>query len=305
MEAVEGRKKRESKEEDEDERRKGGRRGGSKPQYLGASCIRITKVKVPAAVEIGGAAELDCEWEREGDTMYSIKWYQGSTEFYRYTPSAQKQIQIFEPTTLDVDRARSSGGSVRVANITVEAEGPFHCEVSAEGPTFHTASDSAKMWVVALPNQGPIVNGVKGHYQVRDWVDLTCISPRSRPAPRLTFTINGSPASEGWLEKQKTTRGGEGRSISSLRLRFSLLPRLLQEGRALVTCLAEIPKLWQRETQVALSTRPSYQASVRGTTDGGGAGGGGGGDGGSSSLLFLLLLLLLLLFSQRHLLTWA
>ncbi|XP_045137567.1 uncharacterized protein LOC123519905 isoform X6 [Portunus trituberculatus] len=271
MEAVEGRKKRESKEEDEDERRKGGRRGGSKPQYLGASCIRITKVKVPAAVEIGGAAELDCEWEREGDTMYSIKWYQGSTEFYRYTPSAQKQIQIFEPTTLDVDRARSSGGSVRVANITVEAEGPFHCEVSAEGPTFHTASDSAKMWVVALPNQGPIVNGVKGHYQVRDWVDLTCISPRSRPAPRLTFTINGSP-----------------------------------EGRALVTCLAEIPKLWQRETQVALSTRPSYQASVRGTTDGGGAGGGGGGDGaGSSSLLFLLLLLLLLLFSQRHLLTWA
>ncbi|XP_045137549.1 uncharacterized protein LOC123519905 isoform X4 [Portunus trituberculatus] len=206
MEAVEGRKKRESKEEDEDERRKGGRRGGSKPQYLGASCIRITKVKVPAAVEIGGAAELDCEWEREGDTMYSIKWYQGSTEFYRYTPSAQKQIQIFEPTTLDVDRARSSGGSVRVANITVEAEGPFHCEVSAEGPTFHTASDSAKMWVVALPNQGPIVNGVKGHYQVRDWVDLTCISPRSRPAPRLTFTINGSPKG-GWRNRRQQEEG--------------------------------------------------------------------------------------------------
>ncbi|KAK8372445.1 hypothetical protein O3P69_019808, partial [Scylla paramamosain] len=126
----------------------------------GALCIRITRVKVPTTVEIGGAASLECEWEREGDTMYSIKWYQGSTEFYRYTPSSQKQVQIFEPTTLDVDltnpcvltsfkqRDKSSGGRVRVANVTMEAEGPFHCEVSAEGPTFHTASDSAKMWVV-------------------------------------------------------------------------------------------------------------------------------------------------------------
>ena len=57
---------------------------------------------MPSTVEVGGGAELDCEWE-QGDTMYSIKWYQGSTEFYRFTPSALRQVQIFEPNTLDVD----------------------------------------------------------------------------------------------------------------------------------------------------------------------------------------------------------
>lgn len=45
-------------------------------------------------------------------------------------------------------RTGSRGGTVRVANITTAAEGPFYCEVSAEGPTFHTASDTANMKVV-------------------------------------------------------------------------------------------------------------------------------------------------------------
>lgn len=252
----------------------------------GGQCIRITRVTVPQTVEVGGAAELDCEWEQEGDTMYSIKWYQGSNEFYRYTPSTQHQVQIFDPTTLDVDRDKSWGGSVRVANITLQAEGQFHCEVSAEAPTFHTASDSAKMRVVALPEGGPAVTGLKGHYQVGDWVDLTCTSPTSRPPPTLSFTINGRPATEGWVEKQKNIKTSGGRSRSSLRLRFSLLSRLLQDGSALVTCRAEILGVWRRETQVSLTTRPSYQASVTG-----GDGDGGGGGGGTKitvSLLFLI-----------------
>ncbi|XP_050689032.1 uncharacterized protein LOC126981638 [Eriocheir sinensis] len=262
----------------------------------GGGCIRITRVRVPPTVEVGGAAELDCEWEQEGDVMYSIKWYQGSNEFYRYTPSTPRQVQIFDPDTLDVDADKSWGGSVRVSNITLQAEGPFHCEVSAEAPTFHTASDSARMRVVALPEGGPVVTGVKGHYQVGDWVDLTCSAPTSRPPPTLSYTINGTPATPGWVEKQKNLRASGGRSNSSLRLRFSLLSRLLEEGSARVTCVAEVPGLWRREARVALSTRPSYQASVRGGGGGGGGTSGGGAvvKGTSSSLPFLLLVLLFL-----------
>lgn len=68
-------------------------------------------------------------------------------------------------------------------------------------------------------------------------------------------------------------RASGGRSNSSLRLRFSLLARLLEEGSARVTCVADVAGLWRREAQVSLSTRPSYQASVRGGGGGGASGG--------------------------------
>ncbi|XP_050714121.1 junctional adhesion molecule 2A-like isoform X3 [Eriocheir sinensis] len=165
----------------------------------GAGSIRITSVKVPPLVKVGSEAELKCEWEEEKDQMYSVKWYQGNHEFYRYTPTASRRTQIFDPNTLDVVRTGSEGGTVRVANITTAAEGPFHCEVSAEGPTFHTASDTANMRVVEPPKGGPEVTGARQQYQVGDKVELTCTSRKSRPAATLSFTINARQVSRNWL----------------------------------------------------------------------------------------------------------
>ncbi|XP_045124051.1 uncharacterized protein LOC123512003 [Portunus trituberculatus] len=165
----------------------------------GAAGIRITRVSVPPLVRAGGEAELSCEWESESDQMYSVKWYQGSHEFYRYTPTASRPIQIFDPPTLDVESGGSWAGTVRVANVTAAAEGPFHCEVSAEGPTFHTASEMASMKVVDLPEGGPEVKGARQQYQVGDIVELTCTSRKSRPPTALSFTINSMPAAPDWL----------------------------------------------------------------------------------------------------------
>ncbi|KAK8386406.1 hypothetical protein O3P69_010818 [Scylla paramamosain] len=230
----------------------------------GGVTIRITRVKVPPTLEVGGAGELECVWEEERDHIYSIKWYQGPHEFYRYTPTAPQPVQIFDPPTLDVDRERSWEGIVRVANVSLAAEGLFHCEVSADAPTFHTASDSASMKVVDLPDAAPLIKGVRVQYLPSDWVDLTCTSGRSRPAVTLAFTLNGAPVSESWLEPPENVKDQDGLTTSSLRLRFSLQSSLLREGEGHVTCVAEIPNSYRQETHAVLTTRPPYHASVLG-----------------------------------------
>nr|XP_027227271.1 uncharacterized protein LOC113819220 [Penaeus vannamei] len=69
-----------------------------------ATSIRITKVKVPNSIEVGSHGDLYCEWDEGQDQMYSVKWYQGANEFYRYTPAAKDPIQVFDLVSLDVDR---------------------------------------------------------------------------------------------------------------------------------------------------------------------------------------------------------
>ncbi|XP_042873988.1 uncharacterized protein LOC122254385, partial [Penaeus japonicus] len=227
------------------------------------SAIRITRVKVPDLLRVGDGGDLDCIWETEKDEMYSIKWYQDAHEFYRYTPSSRDPIQIFDTPTLDVDREGSWGGSVRIANVTLAAEGSFHCEVSADAPTFHTASDTAHIKIVDLPDNKPVIQGMKPQYLPGDWVDLTCISRKSKPAPRLSFWINSEPALAGWQEPQENQKDSNGLFTSGLRLRFSLLPRLLEQGDVRVVCVAEIDGIYNGTSKALLSTSPRYQASVR------------------------------------------
>ncbi|KAK8718899.1 hypothetical protein OTU49_014378, partial [Cherax quadricarinatus] len=246
-----------------------------------------TRVSVPAMLEVGGNGDLDCSWEEDTDHMYSIKWYQGAHEFYRYTPTFRNPIQVFPLPTLDVDLEKSWGGSVRITNVSLAAEGPFHCEVSADGPTFHTASDSASLTVVDLPDEEPAIKGVRSYYPPGSWVDITCISLRSKPPPILAFTINKQPVSPGWLEPQFDQTDDEGLTTSTLRLRFSLRQRLLEDGELRVECVSEIPGIYLYTTQYVLSTSPPYQASVTGT----GAARAGTRPWHSSLVLFLLLLL--------------
>ncbi|XP_063598652.1 uncharacterized protein LOC134775124 [Penaeus indicus] len=225
--------------------------------YNVATSIRITRVDVPPAIEVGSQGDLDCAWDEGQDQMYSVKWYQGANEFYRYTPAAKDPIQIFDLVSLDVDRQKSWGGTVRIANVTLAAGGLFHCEVSADGPTFHTASDYATLNVV-----GEWAGLVGSSYLARDWVDLTCTSKRSKPAPKVSFRINAEVAAPEWLEPQVDTVDSAGLTTSSRRLRFYLLPELLQDGDARLQCIAEIPQIYRQVTEDLLSTRPPYQASV-------------------------------------------
>ena len=66
--------------------------------------ISVTKVEVPDTVEVGGSATLKCAWDLKDETLYSVKWYQGLKEIYRYTPvKTNNTVQVFPNDFVQVD----------------------------------------------------------------------------------------------------------------------------------------------------------------------------------------------------------
>lgn len=49
-------------------------------------CIKIIKVFVPNYKMRGETVTLECIYELQRDTLYSVKWYKDNEEFYRYMP---------------------------------------------------------------------------------------------------------------------------------------------------------------------------------------------------------------------------
>nr|XP_027222441.1 uncharacterized protein LOC113814588 [Penaeus vannamei] len=56
------------------------------PPRRPAHGITITRVSVPTPLAVGEGGVLECEWTYDGDHVYTLKWYQGIREFYRWTP---------------------------------------------------------------------------------------------------------------------------------------------------------------------------------------------------------------------------
>lgn len=66
--------------------------------------LRDVHVTIPAAVKRGDNALLICNYDMEGDSLYSIKWYKGKREFYRYTPKDETQsIKTFPVAGINVE----------------------------------------------------------------------------------------------------------------------------------------------------------------------------------------------------------
>lgn len=65
--------------------------------------LRDVRVVIPAAVKRGDNARLICNYDMEGDSLYSIKWYKGKREFYRYTPKEAQSIKTFPVPGINVE----------------------------------------------------------------------------------------------------------------------------------------------------------------------------------------------------------
>ena len=70
--------------------------------------LRISGVTVPEHVRIGADALLQCHYDLEGSSLYALKWYKGSHEFYSYVPKEMPSIRVFPWTRFPIHAVSQS-----------------------------------------------------------------------------------------------------------------------------------------------------------------------------------------------------
>ncbi|PBC32981.1 hypothetical protein APICC_08800 [Apis cerana cerana] len=116
------------------------------------SGLREVRIQIPTAVKKGDSAILNCWYDTEGDPLYTVKWYKGGREFYRYAPNEIPIFKTFPIGNLTVKKSESNATQVALTNLELDAAGVYSCEVSADAPSFQTACVQDTMNIVAEEN---------------------------------------------------------------------------------------------------------------------------------------------------------
>ncbi|XP_066945783.1 uncharacterized protein [Macrobrachium rosenbergii] len=213
----------------------------------GGCAIKWVRFAVPSYASRGDDVVLTCEFDLEGEKLYSVKWYKAGKEFYRYVPGDWPPQQAFERLGITVDVSQSNHETVTLRELTLDAGGRYKCEVLTEAPKFRTLVKSSVMRVVELPHGGPEVTGGEHEYRLGDMVNLTCTAPRAIPAPVLTWYINGQEAPQDYLIRYPQKQDSSGMYEAKLGLLFRAERWHFDEDRVTLRCTAAIQKFYQRE----------------------------------------------------------
>ncbi|KNC30756.1 hypothetical protein FF38_11772, partial [Lucilia cuprina] len=158
---------------------------------LNADCLKDLKIFVPDAVIMGNAATLSCQYDLEQAALYSVRWYFGTEEFYRYVPKESPPTLVFPVSGINVDLTNSDATSVTLKGVTRELTGNYQCEVSEDAPLFHTDIRSAHMQVIELPKDDPTMQVDKKVITANDNFKAVCTIGPSYPSANITWYING------------------------------------------------------------------------------------------------------------------
>uniref|UniRef100_A0A1I8PS29 Ig-like domain-containing protein n=2 Tax=Stomoxys calcitrans TaxID=35570 RepID=A0A1I8PS29_STOCA len=179
-------------------------------------CLKDLKIFVPDAVIMGNAATLSCQYDLEQAALYSVRWYFGNEEFYRYVPKESPPTLVFPVSGINVDLFNSDATSVTLKGVTRELTGSYQCEVSEDAPLFHTDIRSAHMQVIELPKDDPTMQVEKKIITANDYFKAVCTIGPSYPAANITWYINGRKVYKTPFQRiTQNTNEGSG-TVSSL-----------------------------------------------------------------------------------------
>lgn len=220
----------------------------------GVTSIRLISFSVPDHAIQGEDVELVCNYDLEGDKLYSVKWYRNAQEFYRYIPTDSPSTAAFRLPGLMVNEYRSTETNIVLRRVDLMTTGLFRCEVSGEAPLFQTASQEKVLVVVNLPDSGPIITGSQPRYQIGDTLSVSCTSPNSRPAAKLRWYINGEDADPSLLSPHHINKSVDtGLETSQLDLRFRLTEKHFRRAADLkLKCTATIATIYWRSNEEAV-----------------------------------------------------
>ncbi|BFF94180.1 uncharacterized protein DMAD_11878 [Drosophila madeirensis] len=215
-----------------------------------ASALRDVRVRVPHAVRRGEKGILKCFYDIEDDSLYSVKWYKGRREFYRYTPKETPPMKVFHFPGVKVRRVSSNESQVVLDAVTMATSGKYSCEVSADAPSFHTLIAAAELEVIETPHNAPFITGIRSRYRVGDILRGNCTSRHSRPAANLTWTVNNEEVNPSHVRHHKIVVDARNDMQTSIvGIHFVVTDQHFDNGKLKLRCSAQLHDVYWKTTE--------------------------------------------------------
>ncbi|XP_065170552.1 cell adhesion molecule 1-like [Atheta coriaria] len=220
--------------------------------FYGVSGLKHVELLIhPRVVNKGESSTLSCVYDLEGAQLYTVKWYRGRHEFYRYTPSEHPATKVFLFAGAHVDLETSDEHQVVLRKVGFNLSGNFSCEVTTEAP-FSTAVVSKDMLVVVLPNAPPTLITEKAFYMAGDELRANCTTLPSRPAATISYFINNNAV----CQTCETKKHADGELLwSELSLDLPIFPSHFDNGgRLVLRCEAQILGMYNQSAELRLDS---------------------------------------------------
>ncbi|XP_046679162.1 uncharacterized protein LOC124366609 [Homalodisca vitripennis] len=236
----------------------------------GNQCLRDVRLRVPVAVRSGESLPLSCDFTLEHELLYSVKFYKGDTELYRFVPQESPPTRVFPLDGVSVDISRSNSSTVTLTHVNRHMTGFYQCEVSADAPFFHTGIQKTHVTITEEPWALPAVMTEKSRYNMGEKIRANCTSQGGYPPANLTWYINGQKVlhTPTVAVLYHTVQGArtEDPETAVLRLEVEATPLLFPDGRLRLRCEAAQFSLYQRIAQLDLLEDTPRLAPVLGPT---------------------------------------
>jgi len=221
-----------------------------------ASLSKI-EVRIPRYIQAGDTADLICSYYLDSHNLYSVKWYKGRHEFYRFMPNEKPPVKIFPVKGMKINMTASDHVRVVLESVSTKLTGTYLCEVTVT-PTFFALAETANMTVIDFPAEGPVINVERKQFQVGETAHLSCSVQRSSPPSLLSWYINDEPAHEIYVSRifEPGPHSIHGKNLAedlqSLELSFPVTTSHFHNNKVRLKCLATIAGLYWKTADVTL-----------------------------------------------------
>ncbi|XP_018370295.1 PREDICTED: uncharacterized protein LOC108765903 isoform X2 [Trachymyrmex cornetzi] len=228
-------------------------------------------IDIPLAVAAGTTVNMSCKYDLQSDTLYTVKWYKQSAEFFRYVPKEMPPIGVFGELGARVVTNRSDAHRVVVKDVQPNHTGKYRCEVSGDSPSFNTVMVSGYMHVASLPDGDPQLRVEKMQYAVGDTVRGNCTVPSGNPPANVTWTVNGISVNSSFImnitQKVNDSQQHSQQHITIAGLDFETMQDSYSNGKLKIVCHANVFHLYKKMAEVSLKEERPRLASVLGTRE--------------------------------------
>ncbi|KAF8792937.1 Cell adhesion molecule 3 like protein [Argiope bruennichi] len=211
--------------------------------------------EVLLSVVSGDSAILTCFYDLGKEKLYSVKWYKDHVEFFRFFPSLSPQYMAFPAPGLDIDLSKSSPNTVYLRNLTLQSEGQYTCQISADEPYFGCVQVHRDVVVYIPPESSPLIYGEVTEYG--DNITVRCSSAKSKPAANLSWYVNDVLMDSASIrDTQEVIRHPDQLESSSSSISIPLTSHHLPPGDLRLTCAASIANVVTSVSEELLINRP-------------------------------------------------